>query len=92
MDAIAREEGLVDDRSDIQMDRTYSSCSLHDTIEIDGDSSKDQEYAPDLASNGNDTTIDPSQKRKNSYQAFSSFSYTNYWQLGELGSKNNAPK
>jgi hypothetical protein len=71
------------------MERTFSSYSLQDT-ELDEESLgiKEQIGVDNFDSNKT-TNLDVKKKRNNSAQAFSSFSYTNYWQLGELGSRND---
>jgi hypothetical protein len=70
------------------MERNFSSFSLQDP-ELDGDSlgTKEQIGADDLGSN-KISNLDSKKKRSNNAQDFSTFSYTNYWQLGELGSRN----
>jgi hypothetical protein len=89
MGVIEKDLGSQDDGfSQPQMDITLSNnSSLHDTLELeDSLGNKEQIGDPSSSSNFNSNV---EKKRKNSAQAFSSFSYTNYWQLGELGSRNN---
>lgn len=75
-----------------QMDITLSNnSSLQDTLELE-DSLGNKEQIGDPSSSSKNLNSNVEKKRKNSSQAFSSFSYTNYWQLGELGSRNDDSK
>lgn len=92
MGVITDDVGSVEEASsEIPMDRSLSSFSLQDTLEIDEESLESKGHISGEAPSGSrSTTINTSKKRKNSSSAFQSFSYTNYWQLGELGSKNES--
>ena len=86
MSAVNECDGFDLESDEPSMERSLSGFSSQDPADLEGYSSKA------IPTDKQDDPADFKKSIRKGLQAFSSFSYTNYSQLGELGSKKNSAR